>query len=258
MGFGSEASQFITLVNNEVHDNAYFVGTRGERMRLRLGHLNPAFLRLAQRHQRQHGSQLGLHDVVPRHRIYQNYNDLSTRPACTPTDGNGLIFDRNDGSCEAGLGCPSDGPNGGAALPKYYGRVLIANNIAWSNGGPGIHLYLSGGPIDILNTTLWGNNKQSTNVGGDQGEINLLGYYGDVAGAVVRIENNIMSTTGTYINSIRRYPYCFGFKQQSLAAAATIKNNLCYDQSGGPRTPSSIRRLRWSPRLKGLPGLRSR
>ncbi|WP_375471493.1 choice-of-anchor Q domain-containing protein [uncultured Nostoc sp.] len=90
------------------------------------------------------------------------------------TDGNGIIVDVSKG---------------------YRGRVLIANNITYNNGGSGIHSHDSQ-HIDIINNTAYLNQQSPEVQKKEKGEI-YAGYSSDV-----KIFNNIMyAAPGNAVNS---------------------------------------------------------
>ncbi len=90
------------------------------------------------------------------------------------SDGNGIIVDNSKG---------------------YRGRILIANNITYKNGGSGIHAHDSQ-HIDIINNTAYLNQQSPELKKKAKGEI-YAGYSSDV-----KIFNNIMyASPGNAVNS---------------------------------------------------------
>ncbi|MFF0022936.1 right-handed parallel beta-helix repeat-containing protein [Streptomyces sp. NPDC005496] len=65
------------------------------------------------------------------------------------SDGNGIIVDTLKDKAKAG-----------ATGPDYQGRVLVANNVSYDNGGSGIHSYKSQ-HVDILNNTAYQNGRST-------------------------------------------------------------------------------------------------
>src|SRR5262249_13332075 len=87
------------------------------------------------------GAKIVLYDNI----LYGNQNFVCNKyqpPPCRITDGEGIVVHNNKS-----IG--------------YHGRVLIYNNIAYSNGGPGIETYLSQ-HVDVVNNTTYLNNISST------------------------------------------------------------------------------------------------
>jgi len=82
-------------------------------------------------------------------------NFVPTQVLCFITDGNGIIVDDSKNTQNASV------------LGAYLGKTLIANNVVYDNGGPGIHVYLSE-HVDIVNNTAY-YNQQSDEL--SQGEI---------------------------------------------------------------------------------------
>jgi hypothetical protein len=88
--------------------------------------------------------------------LYNNKCLVPQITKSTPTDGNGIIIDRNQDFA-------------------YAGRTLVVNNISVNNGGSGIHTFHSS-HVDILNNTSWHNCQVLTNYG----EIFASDYSSDV------------------------------------------------------------------------------
>jgi parallel beta-helix repeat protein len=88
------------------------------------------------------------------------------------TDGNGIIVDSDN-------------------LTGYTGRTLVADNVAYGNGGTGMHSTGSSN-VDILNNTAFGNNQTPSL---QEGQIDAQN------GSANRIENNILeSSPGGVVN----------------------------------------------------------
>jgi parallel beta-helix repeat protein len=90
----------------------------------------------------------------------------------TPTDGNGIIIDRNQDYA-------------------YGGRTLVVNNISVCNGGSGIHTFHSS-HVDLVNNTSWHNCQVLTN----SGEI-----FASLSSSDVNLLNNIcVAASGNPVN----------------------------------------------------------
>jgi hypothetical protein len=105
----------------------------------------------------------GFRNVVE---LNESYNNTLTRcgTASNPydTDGNGIILDTWDGS--------------GTTFGPYAGSALVAFNVAYQNGGKGIHvLRNSAATIVIANNTAYENNLDPFNNASARGEINIAG-----------------------------------------------------------------------------------
>lgn len=79
------------------------------------------------------------------------------------TDGNGIIIDTTLGSAEcAACGTP------------YPGNILVLGNVAYGNGGGGIHVFLSRN-VTVANNTAYGNYRDRRNPGRPRGELSNIG-----------------------------------------------------------------------------------
>lgn len=77
--------------------------------------------------------------------IYGNQEFIPWVKASAITDGEGIIVDSNNNSAYAG---------GGLTYAPYAGRFLVANNVLYSNGGPGIEVFQSSHADLVNNSTL--------------------------------------------------------------------------------------------------------
>jgi parallel beta-helix repeat protein len=84
--------------------------------------------------------------------VYGVENRKAPAPGKKTTDGNGIIIDTGD-------------------MAGYAGRTLVANNVAFDNGGRGVHVFASSNTMVVNNTLV--NNAQSTNIDGN-GELSVL------------------------------------------------------------------------------------
>jgi parallel beta-helix repeat protein len=84
--------------------------------------------------------------------VYGVENRKAPAPGKKMTDGNGIIIDTGD-------------------MAGYTGRTLVANNVAFDNGGRGVHVFASSNTMVVNNTLV--NNAQSTNIEGN-GELSVL------------------------------------------------------------------------------------
>ena len=85
-------------------------------------------------------------NVVFNNRNFVPWIDSSADPSKRHiTDGNGIIIDDNRNSQIAKRG-----------VKPYRGRILVENNIAYRNGGGGVHVFLSD-RVDVVNNTVYQN-----------------------------------------------------------------------------------------------------
>ncbi|MGB8839908.1 MAG: right-handed parallel beta-helix repeat-containing protein [Aliidongia sp.] len=109
----------------------------------------------------------GFHNVIEGNRVYGNLNmvvdpKLPAAVAGHTTDGNGIILDdfRHDQIWQ------------GRKTAPYRSASLIANNVAYDNGGRGIELFHSD-DVTVINNTVRGNMLDPNVVPGRYGEIYL-------------------------------------------------------------------------------------
>ncbi|MEH2079072.1 MAG: right-handed parallel beta-helix repeat-containing protein [Nostoc sp.] len=123
------------------------------------------------------------------------------------SDGNGIIVDISKG---------------------YRGRILIANNITYKNGGSGIHAHDSQ-HIDIINNTAYLNQQSPEVQKKGKGEI-YAGYSSDV-----KIFNNIMyASPGNAANSnMKNVNVIYDYNVYSNNS--TIKITGSHDMIGDPK-----------------------
>ncbi|MEH2235663.1 right-handed parallel beta-helix repeat-containing protein [Nostoc sp.] len=124
-GITAIESDYVTLDNNEVFNNAWYsvFGCSG------ISLLNA----------RNYDNSKNYKMFVTRNKVYNNQMLVPWIENGKFQDGNGIIIDR---SRDYG----------------YRGRTLIANNVSYKNGGSGIHTYESD-HVDIVNNTTYLNNQ---------------------------------------------------------------------------------------------------
>ncbi|MBN3963103.1 MAG: right-handed parallel beta-helix repeat-containing protein [Nostoc sp. NMS8] len=154
-GISAIQSDYVTIDNNVVFDNAWYsvYGCSGISM---LSNWN-------------FDNKQGYKMFVTNNRTYNNRMYIPWIAVGKITDGNGIIIDstRNDNDSKLGA---------------YKGRTLVKNNLAFNNGGSGIHAFLSE-HVDIVNNTAVLNN-QSPEIKGGQ----IFAH----TSSDVRILNNIL------------------------------------------------------------------
>jgi hypothetical protein len=283
-GLGTEATENIFVDHSWFHDNAYDIpfydGVEAYGSAL-------SYLRGYDWYNYTSGASVYSTQVafgITNSRFWNNYNDTSTCTSgepCSPTDGEAIELDRNDGSCEGDLGpCTSDDPGTGADnhLPPFTAKILVANNQIWQSGGPGINSYLTAGLVDILGNSLYLNNFKSTNSGSNQGEISLSGAAapptttGGVASPLAsqnygaRVIGNIGYFNSSFVrsNNSSAHARCIQVEnngQTSLNGTYTpvgspsiLKNNLCYDVAGSTSYTTYFTSNKTTPALSTVNG----
>jgi parallel beta-helix repeat protein len=165
-GIGTFQSDYITVDNNEVYNNAWYsvYGCSGISM---LNNWNS---------DRSQGYKM----FVRNNKIYNNRQYLPAINHKTITDGNGIIIDTSRNNQE------------NSKLDAYQGRTLIQNNLTFKNGGSGIHAFKSD-HIDIVNNTAFLNN-QTPELNGGQISTNTA--------SDIQVLRNILSApSGKNVNS---------------------------------------------------------
>jgi parallel beta-helix repeat protein len=107
----------------------------------------------------------GFHNIIKDNVIFDNGEVDDGHP--THTDGNGIIIDdfRNT--------------QNGSTYGAYEEQSLVENNLVYSNGGAGIHLYLSD-RVTVRNNTCEGNMRDSIGLGTWRAEINVVNGSHDI------------------------------------------------------------------------------
>jgi parallel beta-helix repeat protein len=158
-GLGAIESDYVTIQGNLVHDTALTSSYAPSGISLfHLWNFHPA---------------PGYRNFILNNTVHSNRSLVGWYDALgqSISDGNGIIIDdsRNTQSSSKIQG------------QAYLGRTLIANNVAFNNGGGGIQIFKSD-HVDVVNNTAY----QNGSVQPDYGEI----YVNQ--GDDVRVHNNIM------------------------------------------------------------------
>jgi parallel beta-helix repeat protein len=158
-GMGSNRADYILFENNTVHHNAYYCPW--------------AMSGIGVYKNWNSDNYSGYKILIRNNTSYANHNHIPFFQKRRITDGNGIIIDLTRKGVKIA--------DGKEILSSYVGRTLIENNVIYSNGGRGIHIYKSD-HIDVINNTIY-RNSQTESLTGDIG----LSETDDV-----NVTNNIM------------------------------------------------------------------
>lgn len=129
------------------------------------------------------------------------------------TDGNGIIIDTTLGSFE----CPTCGT-------PYPGKILVLGNLSHSNGGSGIHVFLSKN-VFVYNNTVYNNYRDPLNPGTARGDLSNGGSENVVWYNNLAISVREAGPLGTN-RPIMSYPVNGKFEDSGI-----WKNNLAFGAS---------------------------
>ncbi len=133
---------------------------------------------------------------------YNNRENVPWASTGTITDGNGIIIDSDDST-------------------GYKGRTLVSNNVAYGNGGTGMHSVFSS-KVDFFNNTAYGNNQTPSLA---EGQITAQ------RGTNIRLENNIMvASPGGYANGSSASGILYDYNLYS----GTVRAEGAHDITGNP------------------------
>jgi Bacterial Ig domain/Right handed beta helix region len=128
-GIATDMADYIIIANNVVHDNAY----RSVFANSGISIFHP---------QDTDGNYTDYKNIIKNNVAYRNRVEVKWWVLKRLSDGNGIIVDDTDNSQIKGI--------------PYKGRSLIANNIAFENGGAGVQSYSSQN-VDVFYNTLYRN-----------------------------------------------------------------------------------------------------
>ncbi|MDD1457289.1 hypothetical protein MEN95_20570 [Dolichospermum sp. ST_sed7] len=166
-GIATIQADYVTIDRNEVYNNAWYSV-----------YANSG---ISNYQNWQFDSSQGYKMTITNNKVYNNRQYIPwLYGGGKITDGNGISID------------DSRNTQNGSTLGAYSGRTLVENNIAFQNGGSGIHTYESD-YVDIVNNTAY-LNSQSPEI--DNGEIFAR------SSSDVKIINNILYTiSGKKVNT---------------------------------------------------------
>ncbi|GGX98179.1 sigma-70 family RNA polymerase sigma factor [Streptomyces fructofermentans] len=134
-GISAIEADHVAITGNHVHSNSWFTvyGTSG------ISILTPRDTG---------GGDPRTYKIrITDNRVHDNETKVKWEGCRCYSDGNGIIVDTTKGDAERGR-------------PAYNGRILVTNNIAYDNGGSGIHAYKSQ-HVDIVNNTAYLNGRST-------------------------------------------------------------------------------------------------
>ncbi|HEX8532100.1 MAG TPA: DUF1565 domain-containing protein, partial [Cytophagales bacterium] len=138
-GIGTARADYITISGNRSHDNAKWGPYANSGISVFQG--------------RDIDASTGYKYVISNNVSYNNYNNfpnIATSPRIV-TDGNGIIIDDFRNTQDTDPNCPRP------PQPYLYtGKVLVFNNLAYNNGGSGIHTYESNN-VDVIHNVAYKN-----------------------------------------------------------------------------------------------------
>ncbi|MCU0431729.1 MAG: T9SS type A sorting domain-containing protein [Cytophagaceae bacterium] len=174
-GIAMQRADFFTIEGNTVYDNCHYTinGTSGINVYEPIPYSSNASL-----------YSTGYQNYVSKNKAYRN--KLIAGDNCIAAyDGNGIILDdfRHEQN--------NDGMNPSFKI-LYPGKTLVDNNIAYHNGGSGLHVYL-GTNTDVIHNTFYSN----ITINPRNGELYVVASFG------VRCYNNICHASGPTKNLIQ-------------------------------------------------------
>jgi hypothetical protein len=166
VGIAAIQSDYVTIDNNVVFDNAWYsvYGCSGISM---LSNWN-------------FDNNRGYKMFVTNNKTYNNRMFIPWIAVGKITDGNGIIIDTSRNN------------QNNSKLGAYKGRTLVKNNLAFNNGGSGIHTFLSD-RVDIVNNTAVLNNKSP--------EIKNGQIFANVSSDIRILRNILYAYPGKPVNS---------------------------------------------------------
>ncbi|WP_328485231.1 right-handed parallel beta-helix repeat-containing protein [Streptomyces zaomyceticus] len=137
LGIGSRGADYMTVDRNHVYANSWYTvyATSG--------------ISILAAHDVDRGNPRRYKIRITNNTVHDNETRVKWERCKCYSDGNGIIIDTLKNKSKAG-------ENG----PDYQGRVLVANNVSYDNGGSGIHSYKSQ-HVDIINNTAYKNGRST-------------------------------------------------------------------------------------------------
>jgi hypothetical protein len=135
-GLSASSADYVTFSGNTIYNNAWYsaYGTSGMSI---LGSYDTNPSDTATKYKM----------MVTGNTIYGNQEFIPWIKAGAITDGEGIIIDSNNNSAYVG---------GGLTYAPYTGHFMVANNVSFGNGGPGVEVFQSSN-VDIVNNSTYAN-----------------------------------------------------------------------------------------------------
>ncbi|MFB8247188.1 DUF1565 domain-containing protein [Streptomyces sp. NPDC055952] len=136
-GIASRGADYMTIDRNHVYANSWYTvfGTSG--------------ISVLAAHDVDRGAGRKYKFRITDNTVHDNETKVKWEQCDCYSDGNGIIIDTLKGKAKAG----EQGPD-------YRGRVLVANNVSYDNGGSGIHAFKSQ-HVHILHNTAYHNGRST-------------------------------------------------------------------------------------------------
>ncbi len=209
-GIGFEQTDYITIQNNVIYNNAWYsvYGTSG--------------ISLYQSWNSDNNTSR-YKNIISGNVLHHNRNLVPNQPdangKCEFTDGNGIIIDDNKNM-------QSSSP-----LGEYNGKTLIENNIAYNNGGVGIHVYLSQHVIVLNNTTY--KNSQTPELNNGEIDASLSSDVSIINNILYADTNRAVSTNNQSTNVVYQNNLHFNGIMGQYACDSCISGNPNFVSESG-------------------------
>jgi parallel beta-helix repeat protein len=194
-GIGGWQSDYMTIRGNTVYNNAW------------LSNQDPSGINLLQL--KNYDTASGFHNYIQNNVAYGNANKTLLAGKTYTTDGNGIIIDDARHTLNTSIG------------PAYTGNTLIENNVVFSNGGRGIHVFSSDN-VTIRNNTAYYNNWDTKNDDYHAGEIEAY------SAGNVQIYNNIAYSAGNGLSEGAAAKHVGISSSVTTGVSNKADNNLTY------------------------------
>ncbi|MGI5397301.1 right-handed parallel beta-helix repeat-containing protein [Streptomyces sp. CA-251251] len=137
LGIGSRGADHMTIDRNHVHSTSWYTvfATSG--------------ISILAAHDVDRGDPRKYKIRVTNNVVHDNETKVKWEHCKCYSDGNGIIIDTLKDKAKAN-----------ESGPDYQGRVLVANNVSYNNGGSGIHSFKSQ-HVDILHNTAYRNGRST-------------------------------------------------------------------------------------------------
>jgi hypothetical protein len=158
------------------------------------------------------------HNVIAFNVAHDNIiNQCGTAANPYDTDGNGIIIDTFN--------------NAGSTNVDYPYQTLVANNVTWSNGGKGVHIFRSD-HVTVANNTAYNNNLDPFNNGIGRGEIDSIESQNNVF-----LNNIAYPVPATSLSD----PRCQGVNYTNTPPyPCPLMTNVAFEGASTPGTASNI------------------